>query len=404
MRTTLLLAIAAASIGVTGCKWTDFDDLAGQTWVSSTEKPNVKSNDYGVAIQRGNKTGSEGRLVVIGAGQATYSELVYDANGDSTLPPTALELNSQFGIGNLDTQPLVLADPGGDAVALIVNAGGSSLLVLEGTQGALNQHQVFVTPSSVDAATYMLAPTATQNQTLVAAGEVVLGTFYGAVPNPQPKCKLTDAGTAILPKALGAFRNGASDDVIAWGTNGKLYRYDGAVFNGCPTMQEPRANPAPVATGFMPGPGSQILALSGGHILLQGHRDTSGFLQVFDAATLTPVGGSVSLAGLRSAAILDVGITQYVIAGYPTNIVDGKTAGQVLLFRVSTATGLDTAPVLTLNDAQPENNESFGRAVAAMPYHGTSLIAVAADNEIFVYFRANLTDGNPLYPETRQGR
>jgi hypothetical protein len=75
----------------------------------------------------------------------------------------------------------------------------------------------------------------------------------------------------------------------------------------------------------------------------------------------------------------------------------------VLLYRIS-ATGLDSTAVATLNDAQPENNESFGRAVAAMPYHGTSLIAVAADNEIFVYFRANLSDGNQLYPETRQGR
>ena len=399
MRTTFLLAIAAALVG---CKWTDFDDLADQTWVSATEKPNVKSNDYGVALQRGNNTGTEGRLVVIGAGQASYSELVYDDKGDSSQPPTTLELNSQFGIGNLDTQPILLADPASSAVALIVNAGGSSLLVLEGVQGALNMHQVFVTPSSVDAATYMLAPMATQTQTLVAAGEVVLGTFYGTVPNPQPKCKLTDGGTAILPKALGAFRNGASDDVIAWGTNGKLYRYDGAVFNGCATVQEPRANPVPVATGFMPGSGSQILALTGGRILLQGHRDTAGFLQVFDAATLAPVGGSVSLAGLRAAAILDAGTAQFVIAGYPTNNVDGKTAGQVLLFKIS-ATGLETSPAATLNDAQPEDNESFGRAVAAMPYHGTSLIAVAADNEIFVYFRANLTDGTALYDETRQG-
>jgi hypothetical protein len=391
MRTTILLAIAAAFVG---CKWTDFDDLADQTWVNATEKPDVKSNDYGVAIQRGNNTGTEGRLVVIGAGQATYSELVYDAEGNSTLPATTLELNAQFGIGNLDSQPILLADPTSSAVALIVNAGGSSLLVLEGAQGALNMHQVFVNPSSVDAATYMLAPMATQNQTLVAAGEVVLGTFYGIVPNPQPKCKLTDGGTAIVPKALGAFRNGASDDVIAWGTNGKLYRYDGAVFNGCPTMQEPRAIPAPVATGFTPGPGSQILALSGGRILLQGHRDTAGFLQVYDAATLAPVGGSVSLAGLRTAAILDVDTTQYVIAGYPTNNVDGKTAGQVLLFKIAT-TGLETAPAATLNDAQPENNESFGRAVAAMPYRGKSVIAVAADNEIFVYFRSQ------LYGETR---
>jgi hypothetical protein len=400
MRTILFITVGALAASAAACKWTEFDDLSDETWVSSTEKPDVKSSNYGVAIQRGNKAGSEGRLVVIGAGQATYSELVFDAKGDSSLPATALELNSQFGIGNLDAQPILLADPGGDAVALVVNAGGSSILVLEGSQGQLNMHQVFVSPSDVNAATYMLAPGATVNQTLIASGDVVLGTFYGTVPNPQPKCKLTDGGTAIQPKALGVVRSGPADDVIAWGGNGKLYRYDGTVFNGCATMQEPKA-PAAVATGFTPGPGSQILALSGGKILLQGRNNTSGFLQVFDAATLMPVGGSVSFNGLAAAAILDVGTTQYAIAGYPSEIVDGKTAGKVLLFRIGGG-GIETAPALTLNDAQPEGNESFGRAVAAMPYHGTNLIAVAADNEIFVYFRANLTDKTPLYGETRQ--
>jgi hypothetical protein len=402
MRTILFLALGALVASTAACKWTEFDDLSDETWVSSTEKPNVKSTNYGVAIQRGNKAGSEGRLAVIGANQATFSELVFDANGDSKLASTALELNSQFGVGNLDPQPILLADPASDAVALVINAGGNSILVLEGANGQINNHQVFVSPSTVDAATYMLAPGATMNQTLIASGDVVAGTFYGTVPNPQPKCKLTDGGTAIQPKALGVIRAGAADDVIAWGGNGKLYRYDGAVFNGCATMQEPKA-PAAVATGFMPGAGSQILALSGGKILLQGRNNTAGFLQVFDAATLTAVGGSVSLGGLASAAILDVGTTQYVIAGYPLEIVDGKTAGKVLLFRIGGG-GIDTAPALTLNDAQPEGNESFGRAVAAMPYAGTHVIAVAADNEIFVYFRANLTDGSPLYAETRQGR
>jgi len=403
MRTILFLALGTLAASTAACKWTEFDDLSDETWVSSTEKPDVKSTNYGVAIQRGNKTGTEGRLAIIGANQATFSELVFDTNGDSKLASTALELNSQFGVGNLDPQPILLADPTGDAVALVINAGGSSILVLEGANGQINMHQVFVSPSTVDAATYMLAPGATVNQTLIASGDVVAGTFYGTVPNPQPRCKLTDGGTAIQPKALGVVRSGAADDVIAWGGNGKLYRYDGAVFNGC-MMQEPKA-PTPVATGFTPSSGSQILALAPGtgRILLQGRNNTAGFLQVFDAETLAPVGGSVSLSGLASAAILDVGTTQYVIAGYPLENVDGKTAGKVLLFRIGPG-GLDTAPALTLNDAQPEGNESFGRAVAAMPYHGSNLIAVAADNEIFVYFRANLTDGSQLYGETRQGR
>jgi hypothetical protein len=39
-----------------------------------------------------------------------------------------------------------------------------------------------------------------------------------------------------------------------------------------------------------------------------------------------------------------------------------------------------------------------------MPFNGKQVIAVAADNEIFVYFRVQLADGTPLYDETRQGR
>src|ERR1041384_3807277 len=157
MRTILFLALGTLAASTAACKWTEFDDLSDETWVSSTEKPDVKSTNYGVAIQRGNKTGTEGRLAIIGANQATFSELVFDTNGDSKLASTALELNSQFGVGNLDPQPILLADPTGDAVALVINAGGSSILVLEGTNGQINMHQVFVSPSTVDAATYMLA-------------------------------------------------------------------------------------------------------------------------------------------------------------------------------------------------------------------------------------------------------
>src|SRR6185436_11871513 len=96
-------------------------------------------------------------------------------------------------------------------------------------------------PSTVDAATYMQSPprigsSAVQPvQPLIASGEFVAGTFFSDVPNPQPKCKLVDDGAAVSARALGAVSNEARgyDDVLAWGSNGTLYRYDGSVFNGC---------------------------------------------------------------------------------------------------------------------------------------------------------------------------
>jgi hypothetical protein len=422
MRTTMLLVLAAAALGA--CKWTEFDDLADQTWVASTEKPGVKSSDYGVAIQRGARSTTGGTLVVIGASQPTFSELVYDAQGNTKLSSNTLELNSQFGIGTLDTQPIVLADPSpsSDDIALIVNGGGSQVLALIGS-GQLSRNDLFVNPSTVDAATYMKPPKRTDaghageaqpTRPLVASGDVVLGALFGTPPNPQPTCRLVDGANAIKPRALGAVHITGTvtepdvDDVLAWGENGKLYRYPGTVFNGCVT-QTPQPTTTGQATGVSPAHGAQILSLGGTRVLLQGHQDSddASVLRVFDGITLMPVGASVSLPKLRTAAILDVGTDQYVIAGYPAEIVGGKAAGQVRLFKINATgptAGIDPQPVATLNDAQPEDNQSFGRAVAAMPFNGTPIIAVAADNEIFMYFRANLTSGSPLYNETRQGR
>jgi hypothetical protein len=254
----------------------------------------------------------------------------------------------------------------------------------------------------------LLPPGSSVEEPLVASGDVVVGTFYGTVPNPQPTCKLVDGADAIQARALGAVRiaPATSDAVLAWGSAGAkagtLYLYPGSVFNGCVSQGTALSHD----TGFVPGRGSQILSLDATHVLLQGHHDNDdvSLLQVYDATTMMPVGGSVSLPKLRTAAILDTGAQKYVIAGYPGEIVDGVTGGVVRLFKVSATDGIDSQPAALFNDAQPEDSQSFGRAVAAMPFNGKQIVAVAANNEIFMYFRLNLTDGTALYGETRQGR
>jgi hypothetical protein len=408
MRVHALRVVAiAASASLAACSWGEFDDLRGQTWAGSTGKPDVKSSDWGIAVQRGTRTGDGGSLVVIGAGPPTSSTLAYTTAGDASLAEAAIDLSAQYAITALDAQPIVIADPTSDDAALIVSSGADSITVLAGT----SLHQLLVQPSTVDAATYMQAPDRIDPpragdpqpvQPLVASGDRVIGTFYIAPPTPQPTCKLADAGVAVTPRALGTIRAGAVDDVLAWGANGHLYRYRADVFNGCATPEEPLGA---VDTGFAPGHGSQILALDATHVVLQGHHDAdeTSVLQIYDTAALAAVGGAVTLPGLRTAAVLEAGGAAYVVAGYPSELVDGKTSGQALVFR-TLATGLDAAPALALHDAQPTADQAFGRAVAAMPFNGTQVIAVAADNEIFVYFRAVLADGTALYDETREGR
>lgn len=424
MRAMMLLA-AWASLGA--CKWTDFDDLEDQTWVDSTKKPNLKSSDYGIAIQRGadaGESGAGGTLAVLGAGPGTYSELAYDAAGSASLKTNSLLLSAQ-GIMTLDAPPIWLASPGSSEVALVTTGDASSIAVAAGTH-TLEVHQLFVgnttlgsavaISSTPDAATYMQpAPfpavaTPPGPEPLVAVGDVVLGTVYGLPgASRQPACRLTDGTSPIQVRALGAVRNGATDDVLVWnGADGKLLRYSGSVFNGCATAAPLAATAAADAPGFRPGHGSQILTIDDTHVLLAGQQDlaqgSASFLQVYDSTALTPVGNPVAIDGMRAAAILETPGRTYAVAGYPRATVDGKTGGQVLVFSI-TAQGIDPAvPVATLRDAQPENDELFGRSVAVVPYSGEQVIAVAADNEIFVYFRANLNDGTALYDETRQGR
>jgi len=425
MRTTILCLFAAASLAA--CKWTEFDDLQNQTWVTSTQKPDVKSIDYGVVIQRGDDgsgSATGGTLAVIGAGPGTYSELTYNQAGASSLGTTSLALAAQ-GIMTLDPSPILLASPKSAEVALVTTGDTSSIIVATGTH-TLGVHQLSVVTTTLgntvtiastpDAATYMQPapfPGGDPNPApgpLVASGDVVMGTIYAPpAGSKQPACKLTDGTNPIQVRALGVVSAGATDDVLVWnGADGKLLKYPGSVFNGCPT-QTPLASTNMASTpAFLPGHGSQILTIDATHVLLQGHQDvakgTGSFLQVYDTTTLSPVGAAITTDGMRGAAILNTGSAMYAVAGYPSSAVNGKATGKVLLFAITPAGFATDMPAETLYDAQPDSNELFGRCVAVMPFNGKQVIAVAADNEIFVYFRVQLADGTPLYDETRQGR
>ncbi len=393
------------------CSWTTFDDLEADTWVTATDKPSNDSSNWGVAIQRGQATGTGGRIVVMGASQSLYSELVIGSDGDvgTPDPDTTLELNSQFGIGNLDPQPILLADPAGNETALVTSSGSASIAVLHGATGNLVVSQVFG-PSAADAATYMVppAPAATMSQTLVAEADKVYGTHYTNPPNPQPSCALRDdANAALSIRALGATPStGTTTDVIVWAANGKLMRFPPGVFNGigfnaaCSTGLSAAAA-ATATTAFMPGKGSQVLTFevdAGRYALLQGHSDTSGFLALYDLTTMTPIGTPRTENGVKNAALMVSGTKRYVVAGFPDAIVDGTSgAGQVQVFEIDTTSGIGSS-VMTLSDAQPESKQAFGRAVAVVPFDTKPLIVVGADNEVFTYFRTQ------LYAETRPGK
>lgn len=428
------LALAFFMCTTVACKWTEFDDLKEEAWVNATTPPDNGSSNWGLSIQRSVRSSpTGGRLTVLGSGASVYNEIAYAANGGASIAPNEQKLDV-LGVANLDAHPILIADPNTDDVALVKSVGVEQVLVLRGTNGQFTQHNVFGPASTEVTGTYIVAPdditggAAPQPaQPLVGAGDILAGTLYSP-PTPafQPQCQLFDGDPATAPptvqvRALGAFRptGQMTDDVVVWGGNGKLYVLPGGVFNGsraavvCPDALASdlvgeinvslAAVPKQLDTQFMPGIGSQILPVRDGFVILQGHNDQdASFLALVDLKTTPPmlVGTSQATSGILEAAIYDDGTNLAVVAGYPLDQVDGVPAGRVAVHRINLTTGVEATPLVTLFDAEPEKNQSYGRTVAVIELNGSPVIAVGASNEVFLHFRVGLDP--ELYPETRQ--
>jgi hypothetical protein len=313
MRKLLLLVPLVA-----GCKWTDFDDLADSTWVKSTTKPNNDSANWGVAVARGLRTGTGGgALVVLGTGEALYTELTFDANGNSSVAPNEIKLNNEFAIASLADQPLLLADPESDDVSLVVGSGGNSIAVLTGT-GTLTPQQVPNQPNP-DGATYLKFDAAKKPQPIVGAGTKVFGVDTGSAA--QHECSLADnTAQTIAVAALGAGKVNATTDqaekLVVWTKTGKLLVYEPTVWSGCTSSQLPVAS---AETGFSPGTGAQIFTIknvmgqdttfvvlaarksgSGG-----GLNDLAARIMMYDLSTSPPtmVGAPLDKDGLHGMAV-----------------------------------------------------------------------------------------------------
>lgn len=410
MRTIDVFVLAAvAGVASTGaCNWTEFDDLADEAWVRATTTPDdVTSSDFGVAIARiaqgtAAGLGSGGKLAVLSTGAPGYSELVYSASGEAS--GTAAQ-RLQVQITSVGTKPILLSVPDTSEVSAVVPAG-TVTAILTGT-GNLKDYQFDASPP--DAAVYLRAG-ATVPTMLVAVKGTVFGTrpSEDEPPPPHPRCELRDSastGTQLQITALGAVPSGAVDDVLAWAANGKLYRFPSTVFNAC-AMQTEIAATTIMHNGmpFLPEVGAQILPINPATpdlVLLQGHSGTSGILAVVNVSTMTLVGTTVAVSGLRTATVLTAGTRRYAVAGAPGASLDGTSSGLVTVHEIA-ATGVSSTAVASLRDAQPEDTQLFGRGLAVMPFNGKDVLAVAADSEIFVYFRVKMASGELLYDETRQ--
>lgn len=397
-RTLWIAAAAALASSAGACKWTEFDDLAQTTWVHSTSKPGVNSTDYGLELRQVQHAGDGAKLAVIGSNEPSFSTLVYDTKGNTTLGPAPVDLNKEFTINSIPDAPALVADPSSDNVAFVIPSTENRTVVLSGAADALVE--LTINDPKPSSAVYLPGPSGTASTLLVSG----TGNFHGIAGSTANTCVAADDLAAplqaIVMAPLGA-------NVLVWNDQGKLLQYDAATVvasNDGPSAVAVSPIGAAIDLGFKPGARSKLIPLGGTLVLVVGIAPLiggDGMAGVYDLATGMPAGSPAvqpaTYQGLRSAAFGTVLGTPYLALGFPTRPVQNIAAGQVEVHEVDIVGGSVSDSIdLALSDDQPENNQSFGQAIEIMHFNDDDIFVVAADNEIFSYYETT------KYPDARK--
>jgi len=376
----LLTSLVAAS---SGCKWTDFDDLADKTWVRATDKPNIGSTQYALGIVGATTPGAAGgQLSVLSNDVPSYSTLDYAQNGDVAVGPNTQKLGLHF-IASLSDPPIFIGD-GNGKVAIVEHAiDAGNIAVVLGTANAVSDAP-FASANTPDAATFVGPPLATN--VLVAAGPA----FYTVTGMGAPtQCTSSDAMLRVAALAAD------NADVWVWTQAGVFGSVPVSALTPCMGGMLPAFGTTFTTTGFMPGPGSQLHRM-GNYMILAGRSSTGmGLVTVVDTQTMQQVGAPLMVPGLESSVLSPAGTEMALALGIPSRSVDGVMAGQVEIHAIDASNGTIGSVLETLNDAQPDGGQEFGRALTTMLFNNETILVVGAHSEVFAYYKTSQYDVLP---------
>lgn len=378
MRVSLLSLVL---LSFTGCVWSEFDDLAETTWVRSTDEPGIGSRNYAIAILGVTTQTSGGQLAVISDDTPDYSMIEYAADGTDSIGANDVKLG-QHRIAALTDPPLLATDGNGKiAIAERSTTGGNTAVVFGSATAPAGIE--FPTVASPDAVTF------TGADIVVAAGT----TFYTLQAAAQVPCTSMDASFAVAAMAV----DPGSSTLWVWSKAGAFFGIPISSLTPCNGGMLPSPGSVFMTTGLMPATGARV-HIVGNYAVLTAHPPTSrmGQVLVVDLSTLN-MADTMTVEGLQSSTLATFGTaTTHVVVGVPDRPVDGVVAGQVDVYALDTATGIiNKSPVLRLNDAQPESGELFGRSVTTMKFNDKQILVVAANSEVFAYYKTALYDALP---------
>jgi hypothetical protein len=390
MRTQTLVTALALAGATTACNWTEFDDLEDATWVRSTQDPGVGAADYGVAIVGVTTATSGGQLAVLSADSPNFSTIDYSGAGDADVGPNPIKLGDEK-IASLSDSPVFVTD-GAGKIALIersLNGGNYALLYGPATAPTGLEFAAAANPATPpDTGAYL------PDGTFVFTAGSTLYTVAAAGGTPAVCAMVDDLAAPLELAALAP----VSTYVVGWTKAGKLVQWQQSDLAACPGTPLPAAIPYAFSGSLMPAPGAQI-HIDGARAILTAHAAGSrtGAAYVVDLGSGAQVGSTLTLDGVKSSALATFGTTTYLAVGIPDAAgPDSKVTGEVDLFAYDTTAGsLDASVATVLYDNQPEDNQQFGRSVAALTFNGATILSVAADSEVFTYYRTALYDNLP---------
>jgi hypothetical protein len=372
MRTPLFLA----ALTFAGCAWTDFDDLSDTAWVHSIKSPGIGSRNYALSILGVSATPTGGTLAVVSDDTPDLSTVDYAADGGDSVSTNNSKLG-QFRIAVLSNPPLFATDGAGKVAIAERSTAGGVISVVSGFAGAPFGFEFPANPP--DAVVYA------GGQVVVAGGN----TLYTLKGSSQVPCPSTDMAFGVVAMAADA------TNVWLWAKTGAFFSVPIASLDPCTNLPAAGATFTP-PNAFMPGPGARI-HLVGSFAVLTAHAPMSRMAQLFvvNLATMM-MADSMMIDGLESSAVGTFGTGTYLIVGVPDRPVDGIVTGQVDAHALDMGTGtLTKTSALTLNDAQPDSGQLFGRSVTTMKLNDKQIIVVAANSEVFAYYKTALYDALP---------
>jgi hypothetical protein len=420
------LALAAAVGALAGCNPLVFDDLADETWVDSSERPDgLNATDYAVGLAAAGAQANGARFIAAGNGPGGLASLGFGEDGarDTTARNLGeIAADPATPTLNLPSPAALAGDSAGRiAVGLPDQNDADRVLVVSSDKLSASGGPLQVATVTGLGQALAFSAGAAAEADLVAAATADLVLFPGGTAAGQAACAIgrerirgiaaaevsaVTAGEELFVASgdlnVDAGAAAAQIDIIAHGLI-----QDAAAATSASCFDAGGAPPrAPLLTLAAPGDEPDFGAvLAVGDFNGAGGRDlaaaapSAGVVYVYldldpGAAAPTPqalrVSGAARFGAALAAGDIDGDGADELLIGAPDTTVEGELrAGSAFIFQLG---GGELVNRATLHDIAPESNQQFGRAVLIAPFGANNdhIAVVATDGEVFTYFQTPL--------------